>query len=91
LIVRISRPAQRDIRTVYEFIATENPGAAVATVAALFDAINGLEHFPQRGRSGRIAGTRELVVRTGHVIAYAVRPDEVVIVRIRHGRQLWPQ
>jgi plasmid stabilization system protein ParE len=38
-----------------------------------------------------LTGTRELVVTaTGHIVVYALRRDEVAVLRIRHGKQRWP-
>lgn len=58
---------------------------------AVLGAIRSLLDLPHRGRPGRIEGTRELVVgATDHVIAYLVREAEIVVIRVRHGRQDWP-
>ncbi|MFN3515474.1 MAG: type II toxin-antitoxin system RelE/ParE family toxin [Phenylobacterium sp.] len=54
-------------------------------------AIGSLSDMPGRGRPGRLTGTRELVVTaTGHIVVYALRRDEVAVLRIRHGKQRWP-
>jgi addiction module RelE/StbE family toxin len=89
--VRLSGPARADLKNAFDFIHADNPRAAQAVVETILTRLRTLETTPNRGRSGRITGTRELVVsRTGHVAAYVVREDEVIIVRIRHGRQHWP-
>ena len=69
------------------------PGApaALAVDGALSKQLSLLEEFPDMGRSGRVAGTRELVVQgTPFIVAYQVRKDSVRILRILHGAQLWP-
>jgi toxin ParE1/3/4 len=43
-------------------IAEDNPEAALKTVRAIFDRIEQLAAFPNRGRIGREEGTRELVI-----------------------------
>ncbi len=88
--VLISGPAQSDLRAAFEFLREHNPRAAFAQMDDLLATIRGLEDLSARGRPGRIAGTRELVARTGHVIAYLLRAEAVVILRIRNGRQDWP-
>lgn len=89
--IRVTGPANRDLRSVFEFLDQENPRAAAATMDILWDAIESLAVMPGRGRPGRMVGSRELVVgETGHIIIYALRIDEVAVLRIRHGRQLWP-
>jgi plasmid stabilization system protein ParE len=47
--------------------------------------------FPRSGRSGRIAGTRELVIsRTPYIAAYRIAGDTVRILRVLHGSRRWP-
>ncbi len=50
-----------------------------------------LEAYPFIGRSGRVAGTRELVVtRTPYIIAYRVSSEGVDVLRVLHGARKWP-
>lgn len=50
-----------------------------------------LTQFPDRGRSGRINGTRELVFAPlPYIAVYRVRSDVVEIVRVHHSAQDWP-
>jgi toxin ParE1/3/4 len=50
-----------------------------------------LERFPNRGRAGRIAGTRELVVSgTPYIVAYRVASDRTIVLRILHAARRWP-
>ena len=89
--IRISGPAQRDLKAAFDFIYDDNPKAAMKMSDAILASVRSLAEFPLRGRTGRIAETRELVVRqTGHIIGYLVRPDEIIILRVLHGRQNWP-
>jgi toxin ParE1/3/4 len=54
----------------------------------IIDQIQLLTQFPQPGRLGRVAGTRELVIsETPFVVAYRIGADAV---RILHGAQRWP-
>jgi plasmid stabilization system protein ParE len=46
---------------------------------------------PALGRSGRVAGTRELVIpRTPYVVPYRVTGDVVQIITVLHSAQRWP-
>ncbi|CAK7262210.1 type II toxin-antitoxin system RelE/ParE family toxin [Shinella sp. YE25] len=48
--------------------------------------------FPESGRTGRVAGTRELVVTgTPYLAAYLVSGETVRILRVLHGAQQWPE
>ncbi len=79
----------RDSQIAY--IAERNPQAAVAMGDAIMDAIDRLADHPHVGRPGRIEGTRELVVTgTPYIVAYRVDPAAVVILRLLHGAQQWP-
>ena len=74
------------------YIAEDNPKAANRVAAALLDAVERLAELPNRGRPGRVAGTRELVVPgTPYVIPYRLRGDRLEIIAVFHGRQKWPQ
>jgi toxin ParE1/3/4 len=46
-----------------------------------------LETMPDRGRSGRIAGTREFVIAP-FILVYRIKAVE--ILRIYHSAQDWP-
>jgi toxin ParE1/3/4 len=44
------------------------------------------------GRSGRVAGTRELVVpNTPFIAAYAIDEERTVILALYYGEQHWPE
>lgn len=54
-------------------------------------AVRRLHDFPESGRPGRVAGTRELVItETPYVAAYHVSGETVRILRVLHGAQQWP-
>jgi plasmid stabilization system protein ParE len=50
--------------------------------------VDRLAELPNLGRSGRVSGTRELVVPgTRYVIPYRVRGERLEIIAVFHGRQ----
>ena len=74
------------------YTARDNPGAAGRIAMTLLAAVERLAEFPNRGRPGRVTGTRELVVPgTPYVIPYRLRGDRLEIVAVFHGRQKWPK
>jgi addiction module RelE/StbE family toxin len=81
--------ADRD--AIFKHIEAENPRAAVNVDDQIAAAVRRLLDFPESGRPGRVAGTRELVVpRTPFITAYVATADRVRILRILHGAQVWP-
>jgi len=61
---------------------------AASTVLRIYDASKSLKRFPERGRPGRLNGTRELVLAPlPYLILYSVRDDSVNVLRILHGAQ----
>ncbi|TIN10590.1 type II toxin-antitoxin system RelE/ParE family toxin [Mesorhizobium sp.] len=86
-----ARFALSDRDDIFTYIEAENPRAAVHVDQQIVFSTHRLIDFPESGRPGRIAGTRELVVaRTPYIAAYAVVADTVRILRILHGAQMWP-
>jgi toxin ParE1/3/4 len=83
--------AEADLDKIVLYIAEDSPKAALAMQERLLEATEDLAQFPQRGRSGRIANTRELVVAgTPFVAVYKVDPEVVWILHVVHGAQNWP-
>lgn len=73
------------------WIAARNAQAAVAAEMRVRVALRRLGRFPELGRVGRVAETRELSVpRTRFVIAYRVRDDVVEVAALLHAAQDWP-
>ena len=75
-----------------EYIARDNPNAANRFASALLEAVERLAELPNLGRSGRVAGTRELVVPgTPYIIPYRLRGDRLEVVAVFHAKQKWPK
>ncbi|HWD60104.1 MAG TPA: type II toxin-antitoxin system RelE/ParE family toxin [Stellaceae bacterium] len=87
--VRWTAPAAQDLENIAAYIRRENPRAAGRIARALYDAAMSLDNLPERGRIGRIAGTRELI-RAPYIIVYRVSTEAVEVLRIYHGAQDWP-
>ena len=88
MIVNVAERADAELSSAVAFLRQSNPRAADSLHLAVERALDSLEQFPNRGRSGSIEGTRELVVRGApYVIVYSVSGDEVFVARIRHASQ----
>ena len=61
------------------------------TVLTLYRGIADLKNFPNRGRSGRIDGTRELIFPSlPYIAVYRFHKGAVEVVRVYHAAQDWP-
>jgi addiction module RelE/StbE family toxin len=79
----------RDAQLTY--VGQDNPSAALRLDLEIVNQIRQLLLYPEIGRIGRLAGTRELVInRTPFIAIYRIRPDSIQILRLLHGAQLWP-
>jgi toxin ParE1/3/4 len=85
------RTAERNLEEQLEYIGERDPRAADMLADKIAAGIAHLADHPHRGRPGRVAGTRELVVPgTPYMVVYTVGTDYVRIHRVLHGAQRWP-
>lgn len=90
--LRWTRLALADLDCAREFIAAESPRAAWATVHRIEAALKALARYPQMGRSGRVAGTRELVIPgTPFIAAYRLAKRQIEILALIHTARQWPE
>jgi plasmid stabilization system protein ParE len=80
-----------DIQRHYEALALMNADVALRAIQVIRKAGDSLEAFPRRGAIvHEAAGLRKLQVtfgKVGFAIHYAMIEDEVVILRVYHGRE----
>jgi len=91
--VRWSPDAAADLEHIVEYIREDNPGAAQGVAQTIYESAGGLAVFPNRGRQGRVHGTRELAVPPlPFIIVYRVveRVEAIEIVNVIHGARRWP-
>jgi toxin ParE1/3/4 len=88
-----TRRATRHLQAGYRYWARKKSiDAADKMLERIFSAVELLPNYPEIGREGRIAGTRELVVApTPFLIAYRARPRKIEIVALLHGARKWPE
>jgi toxin ParE1/3/4 len=76
-----------DLRRIFNWIAKDNPKAADALIARIFDRAEQLAaaELSHMGRPGLVEGTRELV-EAPYIIVYKVFDDgKIVILTVSHG------
>src|SRR5262245_20035456 len=89
--IQWTKVAERNLDQVEEYIAQDNPRAAVNTVLKIIKAVKLLEEQPAMGRVGRVVDTRELVISgTPYIVPYRVKNDRIQILRVLHGAMQWP-
>jgi toxin ParE1/3/4 len=87
-----SPTAIADLQSIRNYIAEENPISARTVAQQIKEAIRRLGQYPLSGRSGRVPGTRELVIPgTPYLAAYAIEQERICIAAILHGKQRWPE
>jgi len=87
------RPQARAEReAAIDYIAEDNPVAALGQLEEIEKQTNLLTTQPEMGRIGRVKGTRELVIsRTPFIAVYRIEGERIEILRFLHGAQKWPK
>ena len=87
-----SRYALEDRRAIFEYLERRDPAAAADMDEMIETSVRNLRSYPNMGRQGRVDTVRELVViGTPFIVAYAVMPDRVKLLRVLHGAREWPK
>jgi plasmid stabilization system protein ParE len=83
-----------DLNRHYDFINLNNADAAARAIQAIVSLGESLQQNPHRGAIvDEIAGLRKLLVsfgKYGLIIHYVILEDDVIILRIYHGRENRP-
>jgi toxin ParE1/3/4 len=88
-----TRKASRHLRAAYDYWVREHSEAAAHEMLdRIFSAVEILPRFPDAGRTGRIAGTREMAITPLPFIAsYRIRNNKIEILSLLHGARKWPE
>lgn len=82
--------ARTDLAEIIRYIANEDPQAARWLKDRLESAVLPLTEHPYLYRTGRVPGTREVVVHPNYVLVYRVATDCIEVVNVLHSRQEYP-
>lgn len=89
--IRWTEGARQSLNQVEDYIAQDNPTAAVDTVLEIIKAVENLADHPEIGRIGRVFNTRELIINdTPYIVPYRVKSETIQILRVLHGAMQWP-
>ena len=80
-----------DFIRIVEYIRERNSAASLRVARRIYQTIESLKDHPERGRPGRVDGTRELVLAPlPYIVVYRAFTDTVEIARVLHGALRWP-
>jgi addiction module RelE/StbE family toxin len=86
--VEYSTRAKNNLTNIKEFIALDNVSAATRVIESIIEAADGLAEFSTMGKTGEIAGTRELVIsKYPYTIIYRLTADKVRVIAVLHQSQ----
>ncbi|WP_016747846.1 type II toxin-antitoxin system mRNA interferase toxin, RelE/StbE family [Rhizorhabdus wittichii] len=86
-----SEAARKDLLSIVDFIADDNPDAALKLLDDIENKAEQLLHHTRLYEVGRVDGTREMLVRQNYIVVYAEDEQRVLILRVLHGAQFWPR
>jgi addiction module RelE/StbE family toxin len=82
--------AQQDREEIWDYIAADNPLAAVRMDELFSNAAARLAQHPMLGRQGKIAGTRELIPHESYCLVYEIEGETAWILTLIHTARQWP-
>ena len=82
--------SRSQFKAILNFIGGRDLNAAIRIRLLILERVERLRSFPEIGRPGRVAGTRELIVHPNYVVIYQVKDNAIDILRVLHSRQRYP-
>lgn len=91
-MIEWTKQAVRQLEQARDYIALSNSEDVADEMALhIVQHVQQLDHFPMSGRTGRVTGTRELVIaNTPFIAAYTIDQHRIVVLAIYHAAQRWP-
>jgi toxin ParE1/3/4 len=92
-MIEWTEQATRQLDQAHDYITLSSSDEIAARITMhIATSVQQLATFPMSGRSGRVPGTRELVISNSpFVVAYRIEKERIVILAIYHGAQQWPE
>lgn len=90
--IRWTIRAKCDLVATLDYLETDDLRKAERFEERIIEAVGSLATLPNRGRPGRVEGTRELVMHDlPYVIVYRVRGGQVEVLRVAHAARRYPE
>jgi toxin ParE1/3/4 len=83
-------PAIADLLQIIDYVSDDNPNAAQALNDDIETKVANLAENPRLYKTGRVSGTREMVVLPNYIVVYQETPNVVSVLRILHAARQWP-
>jgi toxin ParE1/3/4 len=91
MIVNWSKRSIAQLDRIAQYIERDSPAAAERVASYIFEEVMLLSTMAERGKPGRIPGTRELFfLPYPYFAVYRVVGDQVRILQIRHTSRQFP-
>jgi plasmid stabilization system protein ParE len=90
--LRWSTRAERDLYAIADFIALDDPGAAIDWIDRLRERARKAAAMPQAGRSGPELGRQDIreVFVGNYRIVYRIEPRGVLVLTVHEGHRQLP-
>lgn len=82
--------AGADRHQIREYIAEDNPTAALALEELISEKASRLADHPGLGRPGRVTGTSEFVIHPNYILICDAVGESVCVLRVLHAAKQWP-
>lgn len=89
-VLEWTKDARGDLLAIVDYISDDSPEAAQRLLEDIKAKATALLQHPKLYRTGRVAGTREMVVRSDYVVVYREQPHAVTVLRVLHAARQWP-
>ncbi len=92
-MIEWTKQAVIQLEQARDYIALSNSEDTADKIAfRIVRHVEQLDPFPMSGRTGRVAGTRELVIpNTPFIVAYTIDQHRLMVLAVYHGAQRWPE
>jgi addiction module RelE/StbE family toxin len=82
--------AEQDRNNIWDYIAANDPAAAVRMDALFSEAVARLARHPKMGRPGSIPGTREIIPHEHYRLVYEIERETLWVLALVHTARQWP-
>lgn len=90
MIVFWTPEAEQDRSDIMDYIAADNPAAALHMDLLFGEAAARLADHPFMGKPGIIPDTRELIPHPNYRLVYTINQDTIWVLALVHTARLWP-